>query len=103
MVLVALHRMGASDDRLEAYCAIYNDMNHLAPVPARIGDVTPPNWREFLGQREREGDYRMFFAGEVARPWRGGSRHPLSSRGLPRICGQRAARLHADGLRDAHR
>jgi Questin oxidase-like len=66
MVLVALHRMGASDDRLEAYCHIYNAMNHLALVPARIGDVTRGNWREFLGQREREGDYRVYFAGEVA-------------------------------------
>ncbi len=67
MALVALHRMGASDDRLEAYCHIYDEMSHLAPVPARIGDVTQANWREFLGQREREGDYRAFFAGEVAR------------------------------------
>jgi len=67
MVLVALHRMGASDDRLESYCHNYNQAHHLAPVPARIGDVTQANWREFLGQREREGDYRVFFAGEVVR------------------------------------
>ncbi|HKN26787.1 MAG TPA: questin oxidase family protein [Roseiarcus sp.] len=67
MVLVALQRMGASDDRLEAYCHIYNDMNHLAPVPPRIGEITQANWREFPGQREREGDYRVFFAAEVAR------------------------------------
>ena len=67
MVLVALNRMGASDERLEAYCEIYRRQNGLVPVPARIGDITRDNWREFLSQREREGDYRAFFAGEVAR------------------------------------
>jgi hypothetical protein len=67
MVLVALHRMGATDERLEAYCHIYRDQNGLVPVPEPIGKITNDNWREFLGQREREADYRMFFAGEVAR------------------------------------
>jgi Questin oxidase-like len=67
MVLVALHRMGASDERLEAYCHIYHEQNRLAPIPERIGGVRRDNWREFLGEREREGDYRAFFAGEVAR------------------------------------
>jgi hypothetical protein len=67
MVLVALNRMGASDERLEAYCEIYRRQNGLVPVAARIGDITRDNWREFWGHREREGDYRAFFAGEVAR------------------------------------
>ena len=67
MVLVALHRMGASDQRLESYCHIYHEQNGLVPVPERIGEITRDNWREFLGRREREGDYRTFFAGEVAR------------------------------------
>ena len=66
MVLVALHRMGASDERLEAYCKIYHGQNGLVPVPEPGAKVTRDNWREFLGQREREGDYRAFFAGEVA-------------------------------------
>ena len=66
MVLVALHRMGASDERLEAYCQIYHRQNGLVPVPEPIGAITRDNWREFLGQREREADYRTFFAGEVA-------------------------------------
>ena len=65
MVLVALHRMGASDDRLEAYCRIYHKQNGLAPIPERIGEIRRDNWHDFLGQREREGDYRRFFAGEV--------------------------------------
>ena len=29
MVLVALHRMGASDERLEAYCRIYHEQHGL--------------------------------------------------------------------------
>jgi hypothetical protein len=67
MVLVALHRMGASDERLEDYCHFYHEQNGLVPVPESIGAITRDNWREFLGQREREADYRTFFAGEVAR------------------------------------
>jgi Questin oxidase-like len=67
MVLVALHRMGASDERLEAYCHIYHKQNGLVPVPAPISKITRDNWREFMSAREREGDYRVFFAGEVAR------------------------------------
>ncbi|MBV9908550.1 MAG: questin oxidase family protein [Hyphomicrobiales bacterium] len=67
MVLVALHRMGASDERLEGYCHIYREQNGLVPVPEPLGEITTENWREFLSQREREADYRAFFAGEVAR------------------------------------
>jgi hypothetical protein len=67
MVLVALNRMGASDERLEAYCRIYHEQNGLVPVPQAVGEMGRDNWREFLGQREREGDYRAFFMGEVAR------------------------------------
>ena len=67
MVLVALHRMGTDDARLDAYCRIYHEKNGLVPVPGPIGAIARDNWREFLGQREREGDYRLFFANEVAR------------------------------------
>jgi hypothetical protein len=67
MVLVALHRMGASDERLETYCQIYHRQNGLVPVPPRISEITRRTWRDFLGQREHEGDYRAFFEHEVAR------------------------------------
>src|SRR5580693_8865538 len=67
MVLVALHRMGASDERLEAYCHIYGEQNGLVPVPGPIGKITSDNWREFFSHREREADYRAFFASEVTR------------------------------------
>jgi hypothetical protein len=92
MVLVALRRMGASDDRLEAYCDVYCEANGLVPVPAPIGEVTRENWRDFLGQREREGDYRAFFAGEVARL--GGTQAAIVY--LPQLFGGFAASaLHA--------
>ena len=58
MLLVALHRMGASDERLEAYCQIYHEQNGLVPVPDPKAQITRHNWREFLGQREREGGRR---------------------------------------------
>jgi len=67
MVLVALHRMGATDERLEAYCHIYREQNGLIPVPERTQEITRLNWRDSLGEREREGDYRAFFASEVRR------------------------------------
>jgi hypothetical protein len=92
MVLVALHRMGASDDRLEAYCRAYHKKNGVVPVPERIGEITCDNWREFLGQREREGDYRAFFAGEVARV--GASKAAVAY--LPQLVeGIAASALHA--------
>ncbi len=92
MVLVALQRIGASDERLEAYCHIYHRKNGLVPVPEPIGEVTRDNWRECLGQREREGDYRAFFAGEVARR---GARQAANAY-LPQLFpGFAASALHA--------
>ena len=92
MVLVALHRMGASDERLEAYCQIYHKQNGLVPVPEPIGEITRDNWREFLGQREREADYRTFFAGEVARL----GATPAALLYLPRLMpGMAASATHA--------
>jgi hypothetical protein len=92
MVLVALNRMGASDERLEAYCHIYREQNGLVPVPAPLGKITRDNWREFLGQREREGDYRAFFAGEVARL----GATPTALRYLPQLMpGMAASATHA--------
>jgi hypothetical protein len=92
MVLVALHRMGASDERLEDYCHFYHEQNGLVPVPEPIGAITRDNWREFLGQREREADYRTFFAGEVARL----GATPAALRYLPELMpGMAASATHA--------
>jgi hypothetical protein len=92
MVLVALHRMGASDERLEAYCHLYREQNGLVPVPEPIGEITRDNWREFLGRREREGDYRAFFTSEVARL----GATPAALRYLPELMpGMAASATHA--------
>jgi hypothetical protein len=92
MVLVALHRMGASDERLDAYCRIYHETNGLVPVPEPIVEITGRNWRDFLGEREHEGDYRAFFAGEVTRL--GGTQAAITY--LPHLFGGFAASaLHA--------
>jgi hypothetical protein len=92
MVLVGLHRMGASDERLEAYCEIYHRQNGLVPVPEPTAKVTRDNWREFLGERGREGDYRAFFAGEVARL----GATPAAIHYLPELMpGMAASALHA--------
>jgi Questin oxidase-like len=92
MVLVALHRMGASDERLEAYCHIYHEQNGLTPIPERIGEISSDNWRDFFGQREREGDYRAFFSGEVARL----GATPAALRYLPQLMpGMAASATHA--------
>jgi hypothetical protein len=92
MVLVALNRMGASDERLEDYCDIYREQNGLVPVPERTAEIMPENWCEFLGQREREADYRTFFAGEVARL----GATPAARHYLPRLMpGIAASATHA--------
>ena len=103
MVLVALHRMGASDERLEAYCHIYHKQNGLVPVPQPIGEITRDNWREFLGQREREGGLSHFLRrrGRAAR--RDASRPPLPAGTHARHRGERHARVHAHGLCDDDR
>src|SRR5712691_6809136 len=67
MVLVALARLGASDQRLRQYYAFYRDTNRLRRAPADGRRIDPGNWREHRGDRRLEGDYRAFFAGEVRR------------------------------------
>ena len=67
MVLVALHRMGASDERLDDYCRLYHEKNGLVPAPERTCEITRENWRDHLGRRECESDYRAFFTIEMAR------------------------------------
>src|SRR5215213_852821 len=66
MVLVAMHRMGASEERLRAYCAAYERSNGLVAVPAPIAPITPANFSDGLGDRRREADFRLFFSQLVA-------------------------------------
>jgi hypothetical protein len=67
MILVALHRMGASPARLRRFFAAYRDGNGLVPLPQPVAPIDRGAWTAALGDRSREGDYRVFFAGEVAR------------------------------------
>ena len=67
MVLVAMHRLGGSDARLNAFFATYRDKNRLPPPPARVAPIARETWDASLGDRARERDYIDFFHGEVAR------------------------------------
>jgi hypothetical protein len=67
MVLVALHRLGASDERLGQYFAWYRDENRLQPLPPAVAPIERAHWSAALGDRARETDYRLFFRDEVAR------------------------------------
>jgi Questin oxidase-like len=67
MVLVAMHRMGASDERLRQYFDSYSDVNRLQPLPLPIAPIVRGSWSAALGDRARETDYCAFFRGEVGR------------------------------------
>lgn len=67
MVLFALDRLGASEQRLTTFFETYRANCGLVPIPPAIGPIDSANWRNHLGEREREADYRAFFAGEVRR------------------------------------
>jgi hypothetical protein len=67
MVLVALHRLGASDKRLAEYFDWYRQENRLQPQPPSVAPIDRANWSDALGDRGRETDYRAFFGGEVGR------------------------------------
>jgi hypothetical protein len=67
MVLVAMHRLGATDQRLQAFFETYRDEHRLPPAPARVAPIRRESWDAALGDRARERDYIDFFKGEVAR------------------------------------
>ena len=67
MLLVAMHRLGASAARMRDFCHDYREANGLVPIPEQSQVITRADWHHYLGQREREGDYRAFFAGEIDR------------------------------------
>src|SRR3984957_6644654 len=67
MILVAMHRLGGSDARLDEYFAWYRDENRLQPLPPAIAPIERANWSAALGDRVRETDYCAFFRDEVAR------------------------------------
>ncbi len=67
MILVALARLGASDERLESYFVTYRNSQGLVAAPAALAPVVAERWTEALGDRARETDYRTFFEAEVRR------------------------------------
>jgi len=67
MMLVALERLGGSDERLEEWFEVYRRVSGLVPQPPAIGKISRADWCAHLGDRTRERDYRTFFTGEVAR------------------------------------
>jgi hypothetical protein len=67
MVLVAMHRLGGSDERLAEFFATYRDTHRLPPAPPAVAPIERASWSAALGDRTRETDYRSFFSEEVAR------------------------------------
>ena len=92
MMLVALERMGASPQRLEGFFETYRAASGLVPAPAGEGRIHAANWQAHFGEREYEGDYLAFFAGEAGRLGLEG----LQRRYLPLLVpGIAASALHA--------
>jgi questin oxidase-like protein len=92
MMLVALHRLNASDERLADYFSEYRDLHHLEQPPPSVSQIKVNNWTEALGDRGREADYRAFFAKEIDRV--GSS--PVIANYLPRLLpGLAASATHA--------
>jgi len=67
MVLVALHRLGGSPERLHEFFAFYRDAKQLLPFPGEVASIRRADWESCIGRREREADLRVFFTGEVTR------------------------------------
>ncbi len=67
MVLIALDRLGASSERMEAWYETYRETNRLPPIPEAVAPIDPHDWKAALGDRAREADFRSFFADEVRR------------------------------------
>ena len=70
MILVAMHRLGGSDERLGEYFACYRDDEPPAAAAARDrADRARPTGTSALGDRARETDYRTFFQRRSRAAW----------------------------------
>jgi hypothetical protein len=67
MMLVAMQRLGGSDERLAEFFTVYRDVHRLAPLPVAQARIERADWSSALGDRSRESDYRAYFREEVAR------------------------------------
>lgn len=92
MVLVALSKLGGSEERLYEFFNFYRDFKQLLPFVPEVAPIVEVEWAESIGQRDREADLRVFFAGEVARLGVEGA----LARYMPRLApGVGASALHA--------
>ncbi|MEZ5666882.1 MAG: questin oxidase family protein [Alphaproteobacteria bacterium] len=92
MVLVALHRLGASEARMRQFAERYRAASGLVPVPASVAPIGAADWRDHLGDRTREADYRAFFHREVRRL---GGRRAVEAYLPELVPGIAASALHA--------
>src|SRR5258706_13633693 len=60
MVIVALHRLGASDERLAQFFETYRVTNHLVPMPLAVAAIEPANRTAPPGDRSPGRRYRGF-------------------------------------------
>jgi len=67
MLLEILFRLGASAQRLMDFAEFYSDANKVPLLAAGVAPFTRSDWQSGLGDRARESDYRLFFAGESHR------------------------------------
>jgi len=67
MVLVAMRQMGASGARIQEWYDVYDASHPLPEQPAPVAPITAENWRDHLGDRDREADYRAYFVAEAQR------------------------------------
>jgi Questin oxidase-like len=67
MVIIALDRLGASGRAIEKWYEMYHIRHNLTPVRGVPAPIDRGRWKEALGDRTREADYRDFFAGEVTK------------------------------------
>ncbi|MEJ8473722.1 questin oxidase family protein [Roseibium algae] len=65
MVLIALSNMGASSARIAEWYEIYRDKQRLAPPPPSLAPIDTASWKDAMGDRARETDFRDFFSAEV--------------------------------------
>ena len=95
--------MGASDERLEEYCHIYQRTNGLVPVPARVGEIDRDNWRDFLASASARATIALSSPARSG----GSGRTQAAIHYLPQLfpgfAASATARVHAHGLCDDDR
>lgn len=64
MILIALDRMGATDEQISTYPSRYRAVTPLVSIEMpSAGRINHDNWKRHLGVRDYELDYRAFFIG----------------------------------------